>query len=326
MKDTNGIVFFWLCGGAFAIYIIIYKTAEMSIEQTINSVLRGVGQVIFQNNALSGALMLVGIGFNSPAMCLFAFLGTLVGTYTAVALGYDATNLRNGLYGYNGTLVGIAVVCFMPINAGSVLLMVVGSAASTVLTHLFERQRLIPALTAPFVLTTWLLLLVRTFVPALQPSGTAAVAADALAPLHALSLNIGQIMLQGESLLTGLFFLLGILVNSRKMALETLASSALCLAVALLPIVDVGAVNSGLYGYNAILAVLGVANILSITSLRYVKALVALVVSVVLQYVGLRMGFVTLTAPFVLSVWLIVVCAARSTRARRNGDKTSHPW
>lgn len=62
-----------------------------------------------------------------------------------------------------------------------------------------------------------------------------------------------------------------------------------------------------MYGYNAILAVLAVANILDIGSWTYAKTLVALILSLLMQYAGLHMGLVTLTAPFVLSVWLVVL-------------------
>ena len=58
---------------------------------------------------------------------------------------------------------------------------------------------------------------------------------------------------------------------------------------------------------HVILAVLAVANILDIGSWTYVKALVALILSLLMQYAGLHMGLVTLTAPFVLSVWLVAL-------------------
>ena len=46
---------------------------------------RGVGQVMFQNNALSGALMLVGILLNSWQMALLAVAGNVISTLTAVS-------------------------------------------------------------------------------------------------------------------------------------------------------------------------------------------------------------------------------------------------
>ena len=66
---------------------------------------RGVGQVMFQNNALSGALMLVGILLNSWQMALLAVAGNIVGTLAAYLSGYSREDIENGLYGFNGPRV-----------------------------------------------------------------------------------------------------------------------------------------------------------------------------------------------------------------------------
>ena len=280
----------------------------MNTSEIIKAMFRGVGQVMFQNNTLSGLLMLIGIGCNSLPMFLFALMGTAIGTLTAIVLRYDSEHIKNGLYGFNSTLVGIAVPCFMPINIWSVLLMVVASVAATLVARCFEKQKLLPTLTAPFVMITWVMLLVSHFLPELQrPTTAVATEAESFSLLQAISLSFGQIMLQGNSWLTGLFFFLAILVHSRKMAMEALLAGVLTLTVVWIPFVSTRSVNDGLYGYNAILTVLAVANILNITSYRYTKALVALVLSEVLESVGMQLGMVTLTAPFVLSVWLMVL-------------------
>ena len=152
------------------------------------------------------------------------------------------------------------------------------------------------------------MLLLSHIFPQLQlPATTAADTAESFSLMRAVLLSFGQIMLQGNNLLTGLLFLLAICVNSRKMGVESLVACALCLAVVCVPFVSTTSVNNGMYGYNAILAVLAVANILGIGSLTYVKALVALILSLLMQYAGLHMGLVTLTAPFVLSVWLVAL-------------------
>ena len=67
---------------------------------------RGIGQVMFQNNALSGLLMLIGIFLNSWQMGLLAVSGNIISTLTARISGYDCDDIKNGLYGFNGTLVG----------------------------------------------------------------------------------------------------------------------------------------------------------------------------------------------------------------------------
>ena len=129
---------------------------------------RGVGQVMFQNNAVSGLLMLVGIACNSWLLALFALLGNFVGTLTAFFSGYSKEDIEDGLYGFNGTLVGIAVGIFMATGIASLPLLVAGSVLSTWIARVFGYQKLLPGFTAPFILTVWLLLaLCRWWFPSL---------------------------------------------------------------------------------------------------------------------------------------------------------------
>ena len=92
---------------------------------------RGIGQVMFQNNALSGLLMLVGIFFNSWQMGVLAVFGNAIGSLTAYLSHYQHDDIKNGLYGFNGTLVGIAVGVFLELSIGSLILLVVAAACST---------------------------------------------------------------------------------------------------------------------------------------------------------------------------------------------------
>jgi urea transporter len=79
--------------------------------------LRGVGQVMFQENALTGFLFLVGIAAAvveedprfAVLMALGGLIGTVLGTVTAWHSGYERDEHRAGIYGFNGTLVGIAM-------------------------------------------------------------------------------------------------------------------------------------------------------------------------------------------------------------------------
>ena len=97
---------------------------------------RGVGQVMFQNNALSGLLMLAGILLNSWQMALLAIAGNVVSTLTACLSGYSREDIRNGLYGFNGTLVGIAIGVFMPVSVASFSLLVAGACLSAWIARL----------------------------------------------------------------------------------------------------------------------------------------------------------------------------------------------
>ena len=65
---------------------------------------RGIGEVMFQNNAFSGLLMLIGIFLNSWQMGTLAVCGNIISILTAYFSGYKYDDIKNGLYGFNGTL------------------------------------------------------------------------------------------------------------------------------------------------------------------------------------------------------------------------------
>ena len=108
---------------------------------------RGIGQVMFQNNALSGLLMFIGILCSSWTLALLALAGNAVSSLTAYFFRYSPNDIRNGLYGFNGTLVGIAIGVFLRINLWSILLLIIGSILSTWIAWLFKRQSKIPGYT-----------------------------------------------------------------------------------------------------------------------------------------------------------------------------------
>lgn len=118
------------------------------MRENISIIGRGIGQVMFQNNALSGIIRLIGIICNSWQLAILAVAGTVVGTIAASLLNYDKEDIRAGLYGFNGTLVGIAIGVFMEINIISVALLVIGAAISSGLT-LFSPAKFITGIHSP---------------------------------------------------------------------------------------------------------------------------------------------------------------------------------
>ena len=102
--------------------------------------LRGIGQVMFQNNIYSGFLFLSGIFFNSWLLGLAAILGTVISTSTAQVMKYPAEEIKNGLYGFNGTLTGIAVLCFFEVSTITVLAIIIGAVLSTFIMHYLKKK------------------------------------------------------------------------------------------------------------------------------------------------------------------------------------------
>ena len=79
-------------------------------------VLTGFGQIMLQNNALTGLLFLIGIAYGSINMALAALLATASATLFAKLLKLDEQNLNDGLYGFSAALVGVALLLFFKVH------------------------------------------------------------------------------------------------------------------------------------------------------------------------------------------------------------------
>ena len=84
----------------------------------IGVLLRGAGQVMFQNNAWTGLFFLAGIFYGAvsggtPLVAWGALLGLVVSTMTGYLLGLPETDGNQGLWGFNGILVGCAFPTFL---------------------------------------------------------------------------------------------------------------------------------------------------------------------------------------------------------------------
>lgn len=265
---------------------------------------RGVGQVMFQRSALSGLLMLVGIFLNSWEMGVLAIGGNVASTLTAWLSGYKREEIRDGLYGFNGTLVGIAVGVFMRLSVVSVLLMAVGACVSTWIARLFGWQRIVPGFTAPFIVSVWVLLGFCSWViPDVLPASDAASGvAQGVDCVRSLGCGVGQVMFQGN-VWSGLLFLAAVFVNSRMGAFYAVWGALLPVLFAVVPGVEADVVNMGLLGYNGVLCAIALGE----RSWRGLAcASVAVLLSVGLQLGGMWLGVTTLTAPFVVAVWMVM--------------------
>ncbi|KGJ89449.1 urea transporter [Thalassotalea sp. ND16A] len=124
------------------------------------SVLRGVGQVMFQDYWLSGVVFIAGILLHSFKAATWAVIGSGLGMLTARIFSFSEDLLLVGSYGFNACLVAIALSAHFEQKRWPVLYGIVlsGIVLSVLLTRFFEFMPL-PALTAPFVLSSWLVIL-----------------------------------------------------------------------------------------------------------------------------------------------------------------------
>lgn len=266
----------------------------------IETILRGIGQVMFQNNWFSGLLFLMGIFYNSWLLGLAAIAGTMISTLSAEIFKYSKEDIHNGLYGFNGALTGIAVLVFFEPNFGSMIALMVGSVLSTVVMNFLKK--ILPPFTAPFILVSWLLIYSLIFIFKF-PLETAPTNADnSFHLIAASSKSFGQVMFQ-ENRVTGFFFLLAIFINNKFAALYAVYAAVLGSLIGWLFSVSFSSINAGLMGYNAILCAIALSGKQS-KDLMWVTF--AIILSTGLN-IGLgKTGLITLTAPFVIATWIIL--------------------
>jgi urea transporter len=199
--------------------------------------LRGLAQVIFINNPISGVVLLGAFLVQSPSTALLALLGAAAAHGTASQLGLEQGLRREGIYGFNGVLVGCAIAHFAQLDrplAGLVwaALVLLGGALSTLLLEGLRRgvhrRTGLPPLTLPFCLISWALLALGSLEPGAplalaQPVALPEVGGVWQAVALGLPRSAGQVFLC-SSLWSGLLVLL-----ATALATLTYVARRLCL-------------------------------------------------------------------------------------------------
>ena len=265
--------------------------------------LRGVGQIMFQGHAGTGLFFLAGIALASPWMLLGAVLGAAIGPLTAWLAGFDREQLEQGIYGFNSTLVGLATLALLRPTPLVFLLLVAGCVAATFLTWLAGRFLSFPAYTAPFVVTTWGLLVL-----AHAASGRGIDAPPAASVRE--SGGFAEAVLRGESevmlganVATGVLFLIGIALSDYRQAVVALLGSLVGTMTAVYHADSPESLALGLYGYNAALAAMAL--FLARPSLTP-PILAAMISTPLTEFFPKSLGIPALTAPFVAAAWIVL--------------------
>jgi len=278
----------------------------LSPRQIFDSTFKGVGQIIFQENRWSGGLFLLGVASgsiystNAIWMTLFGFLGSLVGALIALFAHKPLTEITQGLHGFNPSLVGMVTFFWYPVSPTSVGLAITGMVAAWVITELFRKTPL-PAYTLPFILTGWAIHWLGGTLGLSTISG--GVETKNLDFMAALLEGFSEIMLIGGGKISGVFFLLGILVGNRWQAILAFMASAIGLLVAVHDGDPVNSVNLGLYGYNAILTAIA----MSFVSKEIYAPICGAFLSVILVELWSFLPIPALTAPFVIATWMLIL-------------------
>lgn len=309
------------------------RLQNLPIVEFIDWVLRGIGQVVFQNNPISGAVILAGIFYNSWIYGTVCLLGTIISTITALLLKADRSMVKDGLFGFNGALIAVAMVAYTSENftTGNMpnmylwLYIVICAAFTTVLLPAFGAllgPHKVPGLTMPFVLATWF------FLGALLQFSTIDVS-NALKPtapsdftgprpgytwltwFHGITMGVAEIFFQ-DNWATGIVILIGIAINTRIGAGMALLGSTLAVASAMFYGAHDEAIRDGLFGYNAALTAMALGGLFYVMTVPgFCYAVIGILVTArVWASLGIFLkpsGMPVLTSAFVLVTWLMLL-------------------
>lgn len=305
------------------------QTKSPDMMGYIRAILRGSGQVMFQGNAWTGLLFLIGIFWGAyaegqPAVGWGAVVGVVVSTLTGYVLRQPATDGIEGLWGFNGILVG----CAFPTFLDNTLLMWIALIICAMLTTWVRtgfNNVMAPwrtnSFTFPFVFTTWVFLFAAKMLDGMAPAHTAApelvMHFSTAIDLSFKSLviywlkGIAQVFLI-NSWVTGIFFLVALFISSRWAALWAAVGSAVSLAMVILYQGPGSDIANGLYGFSAVLTAIALGCTFYKPNWRSALwALLGIIVTVFMQ-AGMNalmapFGIPTLTAPFCVATWLFLL-------------------
>lgn len=274
----------------------------------IDNVLKGIGQIMLQENRWTGLLFLIGIFMGSWESGIAVLLSTSVGTFTAMKLNYDKSEINAGLYGFSAALVGVALSFVFQTTIVIWILIILGGALATIIQHFFIAKK-IPVFTFPFIIIIWISVFVLHHFTHIPPSELISAKAENLdyneiSPIY----GFGEVIFQG-GLLSGVIFFIAVFISSPIAALYGFAGSVLGAYISHVNGEPVEEIQMGLFGFNAVLSAIVFSGFKKTDGLW---VLIAVLITVGIDdllidnHVLTEVGGV-LTFPFVAGTWITLL-------------------
>lgn len=301
---------------------------SISARDFPRTLFRGIGQVMFQDSWLAGVLFLCGIFWGAyeeglGIVAWGALVGVVVSTLTGYILHLPDQKGAQGLWGFNGVLVGCAFPTFMGNTVWMWVALVICSAMTTwVRTGLDNVMKpwKVSSLTAPFVISTWFFLLAARLFSGMPPvhMSTPEFAHGAQEALNFEFGDLVVIWLKGisqvfliNSWVTGILFLAGLAVSNWRAAMWAAIASALSLATVIVWHGPGSDIANGLYGFSAVLTGIALGATFCNNSWKAAAwTLIGIIVTVFIQAAMNAffspMGLPTLTGPFCVATWIFL--------------------
>ncbi|SEH29548.1 urea transporter [Chryseobacterium culicis] len=220
----------------------------------LDNVLKGIGQIMLQENRWTGLLFLIGIFMGSWQCGVAVLLSTAAGTFTAMKLNYDRSEINAGLYGFSAALVGVALAFLFQTTLLIWILIILGGVLAAVIQHFFIQKK-IPVFTFPFILITWVLVFMLHHFTHIPPSEmlSSEVVPSEYDDFLTCTNGFGEVIFQG-GILSGIIFFIAVFISSPVAALYGLAASILGAGLSQLNGEPIKEIHMGLFGFNAVLS------------------------------------------------------------------------
>ncbi|WP_316840218.1 urea transporter [Pedobacter gandavensis] len=269
----------------------------------LDPVLKGIGQIMLQENAWTGLLFLAGIFCGSLQMGIGAILATLCGTITAKVLKYKEEEIESGLYGFSAALVGVALPFYFQSVAVIWIAIVIGAILATMLQHFFIVKK-IPVFTFPFVFVTWILLYIFHQVYPVAPSDVLTMETQLNQDFAHAFRGFGQVIFQGGTI-AGLLFFIAVFISSPISALYAMTAAVFAAAISsCLSLNPQESIAMGLGSYNAVLCAIVFAGTKVMDGFW---VLVSVILALFVAWLMATYNFTLLTFPFVAGTCLTLV-------------------
>ncbi|MBE4947951.1 urea transporter [Chryseobacterium culicis] len=220
----------------------------------LDNVLKGIGQIMLQENRWTGLLFLIGIFMGSWQCGVAVLLSTAAGTFTAMKLNYDRSEINAGLYGFSAALVGVALAFLFQTTLLIWILIILGGVLAAVIQHFFIQKK-IPVFTFPFIIITWVLVFMLHHFTHIPPSEmlSSEVVPSEYDDFLTCTNGFGEVIFQG-GILSGIIFFIAVFISSPVAALYGLAASILGAGLSQLNGEPIQEIHMGLFGFNAVLS------------------------------------------------------------------------
>ncbi|RMZ59577.1 urea transporter [Chryseobacterium nematophagum] len=275
----------------------------------LDYILKGIGQIMLQENRWTGLLFIIGIFLGSWQGGTAVLLSTSVGTLTAMKLRYEKSEIEAGLYGFSAALVGVALSFVFQTTWLIWLLIIVGGALASIIQHFFIKRKII-VFTFPFIIITWIFVFVLHHFTQIPPSEMISSTVETADYSDFLTCTnaFGEVIFQG-GIMSGVIFFIAVFISSPAAALYGFAASILGAYISHVNGEPIEKIHMGLFGFNAVLSAIVFSGFKKSDGFWVLLAVVLTVIidDFLVDHNVLNEVGGVLTFPFVLGTWITLL-------------------